>query len=161
MISLALTGRVTSAASFLRRLQQKSDDGCCIAPSRSYDTTFSSSTSDDKEGVEVAVVEEEDMISIEATIIYNLGSSDDSDISYATHGDISLDGLKNFGLGPQISLDNQTHELPKTFKRPENLDHAITMDLPVGYYRLRRAMLDSSYDFWDNVILNEGLKYSR
>lgn len=74
--------------------------------------------------------------------------------------DFSLGEFKNL-LGPEVALDRHKHKLPKDFQKPKNLEYSMNMDLPVGYYRLRNALLSSSNDFWEYVVLGETLKYTR
>lgn len=73
-------------------------------------------------------------------------------------------------LGPKIDLDARdlsaqmqaaNYVIGNDWNKPKNLEHVLEMDLPVGYYRLRKALLCSRIDFWDDMVLSETLKYSR
>lgn len=83
-----------------------------------------------------------------------------SDISYQSFDELSHVTIKNM-LGPKVELDEQSHDLPKDFKKPLNLEHCMEMDLPVGYFRLRRGFLRSNNEFWDEMVLSETLNYSK
>lgn len=139
-----MVGPVVLVSSFLRLFQQRTDATCCASSTIHYTT---SSDDDDDEEVQV----EEDI---------SVASSDDCDISYTTYDDFSLGEFKNL-LGPEVALDRHKHKLPKDFQKPKNLEYSMNMDLPVGYYRLRNALLSSSNDFWEYVVLGETLKYTR
>ena len=42
---------------------------------------------------------------------------------------------------------------------PENLETVLAeVDLPIDYHQLRKAMLYSESDFWQNCILRDALK---
>jgi hypothetical protein len=97
-------------------------------------------------------------------------SSDDDDISLPSLGGLSIgsehscDELSHVELchllGPEVSQDELEHNIPAILSRPANLEHTMTMDLPVGYYRLRRAFLSENNDFWDDSVLSKTLQYT-
>ena len=154
MIPLAMIGPVVAASSFLRFLKQRTDARSFVSSTINYTTS-----SDDDEGqVEEGHVEED--VSIASSHIHDVGIFDESDISCTTYDDFSLSVFKNV-LGPEVALDSRKHKLPKDLQKPKNLEYSMNMDLPVGYYRLRRALLSSRNDFWENIVLNETLKYTR
>ena len=64
-------------------------------------------------------------------------------------------------LGPELVQDGMVHQLPQKFKRPSNLENIIKLDLPVGYLRLRRALLSDDADFWKHKVLDMTLKYKK
>jgi len=47
----------------------------------------------------------------------------------------------------------------KSIPPPENLQYSIEFDLPVGFRRLRKAMLSESSSFWSETILKGALEY--
>ena len=96
---------------------------------------------------------------------------DDDDISLPSLGglsigsDLSCDELSHVELchllGKEIPQDAQKHSIPKDLAKPKNLEYATKIDLPVGYFRLRKAFLSDNNDFWDRNILNKTLKYKK
>lgn len=64
-------------------------------------------------------------------------------------------------LGPRVPQDALKHILPVGFAKPKNLEHVVSFELPVGYFRLRRVLLSDSNDFWDYKILDRTLRYKK
>lgn len=62
-------------------------------------------------------------------------------------------------LGPVVREDAAVTIQHPTLSLPSNYDAVIVIDLPVGYYRTRRAFLSSSSNFWTESILRSALKY--
>lgn len=98
----------------------------------------------------------EDDLSLPSLGDCSLGS--DISISEYTTDEISQVELCHL-LGAEVSQDKLQHILPKNLAKPRNLEHSVTINLPVGYFRLRRAFLSQDNDFWDNRVLNRALKY--
>lgn len=48
-----------------------------------------------------------------------------------------------------------------TSSPPPDLAHVVVFQLPIGYYRLRKAMLDGQSSFWKDVVMEESLRYTR
>ena len=88
------------------------------------------------------------------------GLSIGSDISEYTCDDISHVELFKL-LGPKVTEDEEKHSLPSDLIQPSNLEHSLSLDLEVGYFRLRRAFLSDNNDFWDKNVLNETLQYKK
>jgi len=64
-------------------------------------------------------------------------------------------------LGPAIKADACEHSLPDSFILPENLEHvALEVDLPIGFRRLRRALLSDTSPFIKEVIYKTEAKYT-
>ena len=66
-------------------------------------------------------------------------------------------------LGPAIRLDKATApEKPPGFEVPENLEFVgLELDLPVGFRRLRWALLSSNSQFLVDGVLRAEAKYDR
>lgn len=63
-------------------------------------------------------------------------------------------------LGPAIKSDKGPATPPPGFEVPENLETVgLEMDLPVGFKRLRWAMLNSESHFMQDAVFKEGSKY--
>jgi hypothetical protein len=62
-------------------------------------------------------------------------------------------------LGPEVAEDSRKHILPDDFVGPKSLENTIKLDLPIGYRRLRRALLSQENSFWKKSILNYALHY--
>lgn len=62
-------------------------------------------------------------------------------------------------LGPAVPQDNLKYTLPNDFVRPKNLQHFAKFEFPVGYFRLRRAVLSDDLDFWDKKVMDRTLQY--
>lgn len=86
------------------------------------------------------------------------GLSIGSDITEYTCDDISHVELTHL-LGPKVAEDKYKHLLPSNLLKPKDLEHSISLDLPVGFLRLRRAFLSDDHDFWDKNVLDHTLKY--
>lgn len=100
------------------------------------------------------------------------GSGSDDDISIPSLGgssiesDLSIcDALNEADmchlLGPVVAKDELQHMSPIDFVRPKNLEHSKKFDLNVGYFRIRRAILNENNDFWEEKVLNRALKYKK
>jgi hypothetical protein len=68
-------------------------------------------------------------------------------------------------LGPAVPEDEAEEATTSNFMKcktqlPPSLDNEIVIDLPVGFFRLRRAFLSSTSSFWTRSILQETLKYT-
>ena len=103
------------------------------------------------------------------------GSEDD--ISLPSLGDLSISSGESFIsehtcdelsqvelchlIGPEVSKDELNHSLPADLVKPQNLENSMTMSLPVGYYRLRRAFLADDDDFWNSRVLDRTLQYKK
>lgn len=64
-------------------------------------------------------------------------------------------------LGPELPADSVKHILPDDLNKPTNLEHSVSYELPVGFRRLRRAILSNDNDFWDNKVLENTLAYKK
>jgi hypothetical protein len=111
----------------------------------------------------------------EQAILRRDSAGSEDDISLPSLGDISIGSGESFIsehtcdelsqvelchlIGPKVSKDDLKHSLPADLVKPKNLEHSMTMNLPVGYYRLRRAFLADDDDFWNNRVLNRTLQY--
>lgn len=63
-------------------------------------------------------------------------------------------------LGPSIKSDKGPVTPPPGFKPPDNLEFVgLQMDLPVGFKRLRWAMLNSESRFMKDAVFAEEAKY--
>jgi len=64
-------------------------------------------------------------------------------------------------LGPSVREDEEMRNATSISHEslPSNLQDTTVFDLPVGFYRLRRAFLSSKSDFWTESVLNKALKY--
>ena len=75
-------------------------------------------------------------------------------------------------LGPAIKADKESVEIPEGFEPPENLEYlGLELDLPVGFRRLRWALLHKDSSFiteavyrteakYDNITMGEWNKHS-
>jgi len=92
-----------------------------------------------------------------------LDDVNDASESSAATCQSSIDGDCKVGLcsllGPEESRDTLLHVIPEDFFIPENLEHSLSIDLPVGFYRLRRAMLNYDTGFWNEQVLKNTLNY--
>jgi hypothetical protein len=65
------------------------------------------------------------------------------------------------GLGPLIGLDKSEIVVPPNFKLPPNLSHlCVNIDIPVGFRRLRWAMLSSKSTFLTQDVMENKLGFS-
>ncbi len=88
------------------------------------------------------------------------GLSTGSNLSEYTCGDISHVDLCQI-LGPKVVEDEAKLSLPSNLIKPSNLEHSLSLDINVGYLRLRRAFLSDENDFWDKNVLNKTLQYKK
>lgn len=64
-------------------------------------------------------------------------------------------------LGPSVPKDNQSSTRSTISNSlPPNLRDSIAIDLPVGFFRLRRSMLSSDSKFWTGSVLQGALDYT-
>jgi len=65
------------------------------------------------------------------------------------------------GLGPLIALDKNIMVKPPNYKLPQNLSHlCVDIDIPVGFRRLRWAMLSSKSKFLTMEVMENKLGFS-
>lgn len=65
-------------------------------------------------------------------------------------------------LGPAIKADKAAPEKPIGFEIPENLEFVgLELDLPVGFRRLRWALLSTNSQFLIDGVLRTEAKYDR
>jgi len=64
----------------------------------------------------------------------------------------------DFVLGKKVNEDGE--ENPNQSNPPDNLQYAIEFDLPVGFRRLRKALLNEQSLFWTETILQNTLQYT-
>lgn len=62
-------------------------------------------------------------------------------------------------LGPKVGKDEDKHSLPNDLIKPTNLEHSMSLDLQVGFFRLRRAFLTDKNEFWNKNVLDQTLNY--
>lgn len=64
-------------------------------------------------------------------------------------------------LGPMAHEDlaEASISISENLTLPSSLEYEVIIDLPVGFFRLRRAILSSSSDFWTRSILQIALGY--
>ncbi len=83
---------------------------------------------------------------------------DDISIEESTIDEASLVELCGL-LGPTVPIDDNGIDPERFLTLPDNLHDTVTIDLPVGYHRTRRAFLTSSSNFWTDSILIKALGY--
>ena len=65
-------------------------------------------------------------------------------------------------LGREVKADNDSAIQPKEFYPPNNLSHVnLRVNLPVGYRRIRRAILSSRSGFIPEAVMKTRMKYQR
>lgn len=63
-------------------------------------------------------------------------------------------------LGPAIKQDKEEPEIPPDFEMPDNLeDVGLELDLPVGFRRLRWALLSSESEFLKEAVFRTECHY--
>jgi hypothetical protein len=68
---------------------------------------------------------------------------------------------KSSGLGPLIELDKNKVVEPPNFKLPPNLSHlCVDIEIPVGFRRLRWAMMSSKSNFLTQEVMEQKLGFS-
>mmetsp|Transcript_7666 Transcript_7666/g.8927 ORF Transcript_7666/g.8927 Transcript_7666/m.8927 type:complete len:460 (-) Transcript_7666:91-1470(-) len=96
----------------------------------------------------------------DGTLDYSIPSAD-----YFRNLDPCNSCVVEVGLGRRLKEDeNYVFSHPSIRNdndHPPNLQHVVEFDLPVGFYRLRKAMLGSESTFWTDVIMRDSLRYSR
>lgn len=90
----------------------------------------------------------------------NNNESDDDTVQSSTASTTSTLSTCDL-LGPEVEQDLITTNRPPSFVRPKNLQNVKEFHLPVGFHRLRRAMLSSDSEFWLEAVLKESLHYTR
>ena len=63
-------------------------------------------------------------------------------------------------LGPSIPDDNEQTST-KGLSLPPNLEHVVEFQIPIGFRRLRKAMLSENSEFWLMDILQNSLGYKK
>mmetsp|Transcript_24394 Transcript_24394/g.27887 ORF Transcript_24394/g.27887 Transcript_24394/m.27887 type:complete len:286 (-) Transcript_24394:307-1164(-) len=86
------------------------------------------------------------------------GLSISSELSDMTFDEQSIAEICHM-LGAKVSQDKADHTFPPNFVRPKNFENSMECDLPVGYYRLRRAFLSEGNEFWNQRLLQHVLQY--
>lgn len=66
-------------------------------------------------------------------------------------------------IGPTAKKDELSTMLSQdeSLDLPDNLKHSMVVDLPIGFYRLRRALLSSQSSFWTESVLKNTLSYTK
>ena len=122
-------------------------------------------SSKDEENAEVSYLHggepclSESDVSVDSlTASFCLNSESDISIDESCTDQLTQFELCNL-LGPIVPEDSALNVGHPTFSLPSNYDAVIVIDLPVGYFRARRAFLSSSSNFWTKSILRNALKY--
>mmetsp|Transcript_3383 Transcript_3383/g.4982 ORF Transcript_3383/g.4982 Transcript_3383/m.4982 type:complete len:320 (+) Transcript_3383:588-1547(+) len=122
-------------------------------------------SSKDEENAEVSYLHggepclSESDVSVDSlTASFCLNSESDISIDESCTDQLTQFELCNL-LGPIVPEDSALNVGHPTFSLPSNYDAVIVIDLPVGYFRARRAFLSSSSNFWTESILRNALKY--
>jgi len=86
-------------------------------------------------------------------------NSDDFSVEESLVDEASLAQLC-YLLGPIVPKDeDEVQSIIAENKLPPNLEFSTNIDLPVGYFRLRRAFLSKESKFWTESILKKALGY--
>ena len=85
-------------------------------------------------------------------------TSDDVSIDESYVDEASLLQLCNL-LGPIVEEDQKASVRPRDSDLPPNLHDSIAIEVPVGFYRLRRGFLSNDSSFWTQSILQAALRY--
>lgn len=86
-------------------------------------------------------------------------SFDDLSVDETCYDEVSLTQLCHL-LGPVQEMDgDDTNFTIEEARLPPNLEFSTVIELPVGYYRTRKAFLSNSSSFWKESILKRALHY--
>jgi hypothetical protein len=109
----------------------------------------------------------------DASLMYSTDPIDKNQMEYNSHlkpknvydelRDYELDELSLYdSIGPAIPEDEAESTTNNAMPvLPSSLENEIVIDLPVGFLRLRRALLSSTSSFWIKSILQGTLKYTK
>ena len=83
----------------------------------------------------------------------------DLSVDETCYDEVSLTQLCHL-LGPVQEMDGDevTYAIDEA-RLPPNLEFSTVIELPVGYYRTRKAFLSNSSSFWKESILKRALHY--
>ena len=73
--------------------------------------------------------------------------------------EVSLAALYDL-IGPEVGKDALDTKFDGT-GLPPSLEHEVVIELPVGYFRIRKAFLSGKSSFWKKAILRNTLSYRK